>query len=113
MHLLTIYVERSASPFQLRYRGPETGHAALERIAKLGASPSADAPEHLVFQDDFGKTVRLKSWDIAAAELLDAELDLEAQIVLARLQQKAQARLSNSQNGLAQAPAYAVRGGGR
>ena len=108
MHLLTIHVERMP-PFQLRYRGPETGHAALQRIIELDVGVSDDKPDYLLFQDDYGKTVRVKSWDIAAAELLDVSQDLEAQIVLARQQQEAQERLSRGQNGLVRAPANLIQ----
>ena len=101
MHLLTIHVERMPL-FQLRYRGPETGHAALQRIIELDVGTSDDRPDYLLFQDDYGKTVRVKSWDIAAAELLDVALDLEAQIVLARQQQEAQARPVRAPAGLVQ-----------
>ena len=109
MHLLTIFLERNPGSSQLRYRSPETGHAAVQLIIELDVGVSEEKPDHLLFQDDYGKTVRVKSWDISGFELLDVAQDLECQIILAKQQAEAQARLSQGADRLVRAPAGLVQ----
>ena len=97
MHILSIFVDGAANPFQLRYRGAEQAAAARKRLVEATAARSGEykAPvETLTFQDDYGQTLELSPWKIGPFVLQDILQDIAAQVALHRLRLKGEQELA-------------------
>lgn len=90
MHILSLFVEGVATPFQLRYRGPETAGAAMKRVRDARAAPAETAVQEMCLADDYGQQVSLLPWQIKVVVLQDIKQDLGAQVMLAKMQSAAQ-----------------------
>ena len=92
MHLVSLFVEGYANPFQLRYDDPEKAgidHAlAAESVTPFGGKPG----QTLTFKDDYGQSVTVYGALLRAAILQDLSRDLDAQVAMVGMQHAAQAR---------------------